>query len=56
MLKAPIIARLVDGASDAGRLELFVNGEWGTVCDKGFGQEDALVACRMMGFNRFVVY
>ncbi|XP_025100423.1 deleted in malignant brain tumors 1 protein-like isoform X2 [Pomacea canaliculata] len=49
---APIIAKLVDGTSDAGgRLELFVNGQWGTVCDKGFGQEDALVACRMMGFN-----
>ncbi|XP_025100419.1 deleted in malignant brain tumors 1 protein-like isoform X3 [Pomacea canaliculata] len=44
-------ARLVHGTSAAGRLEILFNQEWTTVCDRGFGQEEAQVACRMLGFN-----
>ncbi|XP_025103094.1 galectin-3-binding protein A-like [Pomacea canaliculata] len=44
-------ARVVGGTAEAGRLEIFYNGTWNTVCDDGFGQKEALVACRMLGFN-----
>ncbi|XP_025112203.1 deleted in malignant brain tumors 1 protein-like [Pomacea canaliculata] len=45
-------ARLVNGSSTSeGRLEVFYNGSWSTVCTHGFGQKEAQVACRMLGFN-----
>ena len=34
-----------------GRLVMFLNGEWGTVCSKGFDLKDANVACRQMGLG-----
>lgn len=39
--------RLSNGTE--GRLEVFMNGRWGTVCNYGFDIEDAAVACQQMG-------
>lgn len=47
--------RLVDEngspASDMGRLEVLLHGDWIPVCRKGFTQGSALVACKSMGFS-----
>ena len=33
-----------------GFLEIFINGTWGSVCNRYFGHVDARVACRQLGF------
>ena len=49
--------RLRGGPShNEGRLEIFRDNEWGTVCDDFFGRRDAKVACKQMGYTGAEAY
>ena len=48
--------RLVDQTTEllptgAGRVEMCIKGNWGTICGQDWGQEEAVVVCNQLGLN-----
>ena len=44
--------RLRDGVTSLeGRVEICYNSVWGTVCENSWSTNDAIVACRQLGFS-----
>ena len=53
----PGMIRLQGGTySNEGRVEVYCNGVWGTVCDDEFGYYEAITICKQLGYSTYANY
>ena len=46
-----LVSRVDVNGYATGALQVFCEGAWGAVCNSGFDDNDALVACRQLGLT-----
>ena len=42
--------------SNEGCVEVYCNGQWGTICDDGFDVTDVFTICKQLGYNSYSNY
>ena len=42
--------------TNQGRVEVYCNGQWGTICSDGFGPDEANTVCKQLGYSGYISY